>query len=267
MRSSNPALNENIFVGQAQDADFLRDRSTANMMTLNGTVLKTGILLLLTIASATLIWVKFWNPMMAGQDQLGATESSTPGWLIALIPFSGIIGALVGLVTVFVPRIAPFTAPIYAILQGVFMGTISCFVNARFPGIVAQAVLLTFGTFILMLLAYVTRLIQVTQKLRIGIMIATGGIALTYLATFLLSLFGIQVPYIHDSGAIGIAFSVFVVGIAAFNLLLDFDFVENSVRMGVPKYMEWYAGYALMVTLIWLYFEFLRLLMKLRGRD
>jgi uncharacterized YccA/Bax inhibitor family protein len=147
-----------------------------------------------------------------------------------------------------------------------FLGGISAILDARFPGIVIQAVGLTFGTRFIMLLAYRSGLIHVTDKFRMGVVAATGGIALLYLVTIVLGFFGARVPYIHDSGTIGIAFSLFVVVVAALNLVLDFDLIEKGAANGAPKYVEWYAAFGLMVTLIWLYIEFLRLLAKLRSR-
>jgi uncharacterized YccA/Bax inhibitor family protein len=139
--------------------------------------------------------------------------------------------------------------------------------EAQFPGIVIQAVALTFGTLFCLLLAYKSGLIKATENFKLGVVAATGGIALIYLATMVLGLFGIGIPYIHDSGLIGIGFSLFVVVVAALNLVLDFDFIETGAERGAPKYMEWYASFGLIVTLVWLYIEILRLLAKLRGRD
>ena len=158
------------------------------------------------------------------------------------------------------------TAPIYAILEGLFLGGISAVFESRFPGIVIQAVALTFGVLFCLLAAYTTRLIKVTQNFRLGVVAATGGIVIIYAISFIGGLFGLNVPYIHESGIIGIGFSLFVVVIAALNLVLDFDFIESGVEQGAPKYMEWYAAFGLLVTLVWLYLEILRLLAKLRGR-
>jgi uncharacterized YccA/Bax inhibitor family protein len=159
-----------------------------------------------------------------------------------------------------------FTAPLYAILEGLFLGALSSFLEAQFNGIVVQAVGLTFAIFICILLIYRTGIIKVTDNFRIGIVAATGGIALIYLVTIVMNLFGTTIPYIHSSGPIGIGFSVFVIIIATLNLVLDFDFIEHGVDMRAPKYMEWYAAFGLMVTLVWLYIEILRLLAKLRSR-
>ncbi len=155
----------------------------------------------------------------------------------------------------------------YAVCEGLFLGGISAILEQKFPFIAAQAAGLTFGTLVIMLTLYKTRVIRVTEGFKAGVIAATCAIALLYLVCFVLSFFGKQVPYIHSSGTIGIAFSLFVVGLAALNLLLDFDFIEPGVAAGAPKYFEWYAGFSLLVTLVWLYLELLRLLAKLRGRD
>ena len=159
-----------------------------------------------------------------------------------------------------------FTAPLYSILEGFFLGGISAIFENQYPGIVIQAVSLTLGTLFCLLLAYRSGLIKATENFKLGVAAATGGIALIYLSTLVLGIFGVNMPFIHESGMIGIGFSLFVVTVAALNLVLDFDFIENGVAHGAPKYMEWYAAFGLMVTLIWLYIEILRLLMKLRGR-
>ena len=175
-------------------------------------------------------------------------------------------GFIVAIVTTFKKEWAPVTAPIYAVLEGLFLGGISATFEARFPGIVVQAVALTFGTLFCLLMAYKSRLIQVTQKFLMGVFAATGAIALFYLVSIVLSFFKIQIPFVYGSGIAGIIFSLVVVVIAALNLVLDFDFIENGAEHGAPKYMEWYGAFALMVTLVWLYLEILRLLSKVRDR-
>jgi uncharacterized YccA/Bax inhibitor family protein len=188
----------------------------------------------------------------------------------AVLPYLGlglIGGLVVALVTIFKQTWAPVTAPIYALLEGLVIGGISAFAESQFPGIVIQAVGLTFGTLLALLVAYKSRLIQVTDNFRLGVAAATGGILLVYLATFILGFFGVKIPLIHQSGWVGIGFSVFVVIIAALNLVLDFDFIEQGVASGAPRYMEWYAAFGLMVTLIWLYIEILNLLTKIYARD
>jgi uncharacterized YccA/Bax inhibitor family protein len=174
-------------------------------------------------------------------------------------------GLVLGLVTAFKKEWAPFTTLPYALLQGLFLGGISLQYEKQFSGIVPLAVGLTLGTLGALLFAYKSRLIRVTENFRLGVVAATGGIALFYLVSFVLSLFKIRIPYIHESGPIGIVFSLVVVAIAAMNLVLDFDFIERGTSMGAPRYMEWYAAFGLLVTLVWLYLELLRLLAKIMG--
>ena len=180
----------------------------------------------------------------------------------------GMIGGLiVAVVTIFKKTWAPITAPIYALLEGLVLGSVSAMFEVRFPGIAIQSVGLTFGTLIALLLVYRSGLIKVTDNFRLGVVAATGGIALFYVATMILGFFGVRFPSIYGAGPLGIGISVFVVIIAALNLVLDFDFIESGARQGAPKYMEWYAAFGLMVTLIWLYLEILRLMSKLRSRN
>jgi len=248
MRTANPALNNKTF------QSLPKARTKAERMTIQGTANKTGIMLLLLIIPAMYVWNQFFAT--------GANPAS-------VIPFTigGAIGGLiVAMVTIFKKTWAPVTAPIYAVLEGAFLGGISAIFEAQYPGIVLQAVLLTFGTAFGLLMAYRSGLIQATENFKLGVAAATGGIFLVYMATFILGFFNINIPYIHGSGTIGIAFSVFVVIIAALNLVLDFDFIESGAEQGAPKYMEWFAAFGLMVTLIWLYIEILRLLAKLASR-
>jgi uncharacterized YccA/Bax inhibitor family protein len=241
MRSSNPVLGDNTFVGLGE---------TTARMTINGTVTRTLILLLLLVASALFTWDK----VVAGDVQ-GAMP-----WALG-----GLIGGLIFcLITCFAKRASPFTAPVYAICEGLFLGALSALMEVKFKGIVIEAVLLTAGTLFGLLVAYRSGLIKATENFKLGIFAATAGIGLVYLVGFIMGLFGKNIPYIHESGWIGIGFSLFVVVIAALNLVLDFDFIEQGEAAGAPKYMEWYAAFGLMVTLIWLYIEFLRLLAKLR---
>jgi uncharacterized YccA/Bax inhibitor family protein len=224
-------------------------------MTLTGTVNKTGILLLCAIASAA--WT--WSLFMQSHD----AADVAPQLIIGLIG-----GFIVALMTTFKPVWSPFTAPIYALLEGLVLGGISAIMDVRFPGIAIQAVGLTFGTLLVLLLAYRSGLIPVTAKLRMGIVAATGGICLFYFLSMLLSLFhwNIGSSLITGTGILGIGFSLFVVAIAALNLVLDFDFIERGASAGAPKYMEWYGAFGIIVTLVWLYLEILRLLSKLNRR-
>jgi uncharacterized YccA/Bax inhibitor family protein len=189
------------------------------------------------------------------------------GVVFGALVLGGVVGGLVfAIATVMKKTWAPVTAPLYALVEGFFLGSISAVYELRFDGIVFQAVLLTFGTLFALLMAYRSGLIKATENFKLGVVAATGGIALVYLASIVLGFFGINIPLIHESGIVGIGFSLFVIVIAALNLVLDFDFIENGVEQGAPKYMEWYGAFGLMVTLVWLYIEFLRLLSKLNSR-
>lgn len=237
MRTANPALNAKTF-------DVAGTGS--QVMTLQGTVSRTSMLLALLFAATMLTWNK------------------APS-------FGLLVGSLIGsiifaLITIFKKPAAPITAPLYAICEGVLLGAISTTFEARFPGIVFQAILLTFGTLGALLLAYTSRLIKPTENFKLGIVAATGGIAIFYLVAMILGFFGMQIPMIYSSGPVGIGFSAVVVVIAALNLVLDFDFIEQGAERGAPKYMEWYAAFGLVVTLVWLYLEILRLLSKLQSR-
>lgn len=247
MRSSNPTLNSNTFQSS-------RDHSiTGASMSLDGAVNKTALLLALLVIAAGWTWNQFFT---SGVEK--AISLTTIGL------FGGLIFALI---TIFAQSWAPITAPIYAVLEGLFLGGLSAFLEAKYPGIVIQAVGLTFGTLFALLLAYKSGVIKPSENFKLGIVAATGGIFLIYMTGFILSFFHISIPYIHESGPIGIGFSLVVVVIAALNLVLDFDFIENGAKTGAPKYMEWYSAFGLIVTLVWLYIEFLNLLTKLRGRN
>lgn len=251
MRSGNPALNDKTFTRHI-------DLTGEDRMTLMGTVHKTGALLLLLVVTASITWGMVMD--MGANGRLAVNPS------VGAYAIGGAIGGLIfAVITIFKPRWAPVTAPIYAALEGLFLGAISAVFERMYPGIVPQAAALTFGTLFALLAAYRSGLIKATENFKLGVIAATGGICLVYLATILLGLFGIGIPFIHGSGPIGIAFSVFVVIIAALNLVLDFDFIENGAEAGAPKYMEWVGAFGLMVTLVWLYIEILHLLAKLRG--
>lgn len=248
MRTANPALNDNTF----GDFGGFQTQDRSELMSLQGTVYKTAYLLLILVAAGAFTWGKTY------QDPASAYP-----WLIG-----GLIGGLVfALITVFKPTVSPYTAPVYAACEGLLLGAISALFEMKYPGVVVQAVGLTFGTLGALLIAYTSRLIKPTENFKLGIVAATGGIMLLYLVSMVMNLFGgAGIGFIHSSGPFGIGFSVVVVIIAALNLVLDFDFIENGVERGAPKYMEWYAAFGLLVTLVWLYLEILRLLAKLRER-
>ena len=234
-RSGNPVFGEKF----SQRGDF----AVSQAMSLDGTVNKTGILLALCFGGAFIGWS---NP--------------------SLIWVGLILGFIAGIYTSFVPRNAHIGAPAYALLEGIALGGFSMIFESQYPGIVIQAIGLTFGILASLLFAYKSGLILPTQNFRLMVFSATSGIALLYLVSIIMSFFGSGIGFIHSNGLFGIGFSLFVVGIASLNLVLDFDFIEQGAEMGLPKYMEWYGAFALMVTLVWLYLEILRLLAKLQSR-
>jgi uncharacterized YccA/Bax inhibitor family protein len=189
-------------------------------------------------------------------------DVSIPAWLLV----SWIVGLGLAFLTIFKPKFARVTAPLYALAQGLLVGAITHLYEIQSDGIAIQAVGLTAGVFAMMLFLFATRIIKVTDKLRTGIVAATGAVCVVYLISIVASLFGAEVPFLHESSLIGIGISLVIVGVAAANLLLDFDFIERGIQAGAPRYMEWYAAFGLMMTLIWLYLELLRLLSKLRSR-
>jgi uncharacterized YccA/Bax inhibitor family protein len=256
VNTSNPAFSNELFNSFDQSYGYGETRS--NAMTVQGTIVKT--LVLLAVLTLTGLWS--WN----------ATADGNMG--IGLLAVSGIGGFVVAMITTFKPSVSPYTAPVYAALEGVLLGAISQFVEqrygVRYPGIAFQAVTLTLGVLFVMLFVYATGLIKVTDKLKAGIVMATGALCLFYLVAFVLRMFGVQMPMFNagvgGNPMIAIGFSLFVVGLASLNLLLDFDFIDKGAHAEFPKYMEWYGGFGLMVTLVWLYLEILRLLMKLTDR-
>lgn len=247
MKSSNPALLSNVFSGFGLVSED-------NVMTIRGTVNKTLILLMLVALPAAWIWRSF---LIAGNN-----PAAIQTWMMV-----GLIGGfIVSLVTIFKKEWAPISAPAYAVFEGLFLGGISAIFNQAYPGIVAQAVSLSIATLLVMLVAYQAGWIQATDRFKLGVVAATGGIALVYLVSMVLGFFGVNVSFVTGSGLMSILFSVFVVVIAALNFVIDFDFIDQGARRGVPKYMEWYGAFALMITLVWLYIEILRLLAKINDR-
>jgi uncharacterized YccA/Bax inhibitor family protein len=246
-KSGNPALNEKVFQNSLSV-------SGSEVMTEGGTLNKFFFLFLMVMASASFTWKAFYE----GKNVMP--------WMIG----AAIGGLILAFVMAFRRQWSAYLAPAYGLLEGVFIGGVSAIYNNVFektaPGIVTQAVLLTFGTVIAMYLLYRFRIIKVTDKFRSVIFIATAGIAVFYLLAMVLRIFNIDVALIHEGSTIGIVFSLVVVTVAALNLLLDFDMIEQGSKMGAPKYMEWYGAFALLVTIVWLYLEILRLLSKLASR-
>ena len=252
-RSGNPALNAATFSSSAPDASFAASAPAATM-TLQGTVNRTGILLALVFVSASYTWSMFFS-------------SGNPAMVMPWAIGGAVVGLLLALVTMFKKQWSGITAPLYAIAEGLFLGAISAIFEAQYPGIVIQAVGLTLGTLASLLFLYKTGLVKPTENFRLMVTSATMGIGLLYLVSMMMNMFGSGgIGFIHSNGLFGIGFSLFVVAIAALNLVLDFDFIEQGSEMGAPQYMEWFGAFSLMVTLIWLYLEMLRLLDKLRSR-
>lgn len=250
LRTSNPVLREKTFQGLT---------ATGEPMTINGTIARTGLLLVLMLITGAWTWNRFTGAAAGGDLAAGFAAVSPFLW-------GGlIVGLVLAIASAFKPNWTPITAPLYAIAEGTFLGAISAMFEVRYPGIVVQAILASVGVLAVMLVLYRTGVIKVTQKFRMGVMAATGGILLLYLAQWVLTAFtSHSMGFINSGGTWGILFSVFVVCIAALNLVLDFDLIERANAQGAPKYMEWYCAFALMVTLVWLYLELLRLLGNLR---
>lgn len=232
---SSPALNEKVW-------NRIQDVTTTDSMTIEGTINKSGILILLTIAGAYFGW-----------------EAQSP----VIIFGSLIVSLILSLVVIFKPHTAPYLSQPYAMFEGILLGAISAMYAVRYPGIVSNTLFATLGCFVLMLALYRFKIIRVTEQFRTVMIVATGAIAVTYLVNLVMGFFGTGMPMIHEATPIGIAFSVIVTGVAAFNLMLDFDMIEQAYARQAPKYMEWYCGFALLVTLVWLYMEMLRLISKL----
>lgn len=239
MRTGNPTLSTKTFqqAGRAVPGE--------GAMTVSGTINKTAALFLILLLGASISW---YQPL-------------------PLFIWGGAIGGfIIAMVTIFKKQWAPVTAPVYAGLEGLFLGGISLQYANMYDGIVFNAILLTIGVFAAMLMTYQSGLIKVTQQFRMGVVAATGGIFLVYLASIVLSFFGVNISLIHGDGIMGIGFSLIIVGVAALNLVLDFDMIEKGAESNAPKYFEWYTSFGLMITLVWLYIELLRLLSKLQRR-
>ena len=240
MRSGNPTLNQNTFKN-------LSKTSSSDVMTIDGAVNKTTLSLMILLFCAYYTY-------------------STANTGLIMVGFIG--GFITALVTIFKKEWSAITVPIYSVLQGLALGGISAIYNHMYTGIVQQAIFLTMGIFGALLFAYKTKIIAPTENFKLGVFAATGGIALIYFISFVMSFFGngLAIMNPQNSSLFSIGFSLFVVIIASLNLVLDFDFIEEASEMGVPKYMEWYSAFGLLITLIWLYLEILRLLAKLQSR-
>ena len=271
MRTTNPALNDKVFDREIAQANAgaaggriarppVDDQvspwtppPSAETMTIGGTVSAAAVLLVILLAAGGVGWAQV-SPSPEGIRM--------PGWILPAV----LVALGVAILTFFKPQLARFTGPVYSVVEGLVLGAISHLYNIQYQGIVVQAVGLTVAVFGILLFLYATRIIKVTDKLRMGIVAATGAVFVVYLVSMVLRLFGADVPFIHDASPFGILISLVIVVIAAMNLILDFDFIERGAAKGAPKYMEWYGAFGLIVTIVWLYLELLRLLSKLRSR-
>jgi len=247
IKSGNPGLNDSTFSGLPRPA------LAAERMTLQGTVNKSFLMLIVLMGAALWPWTQY-------------LASGNPG-VVALPVMVGAIGGLVlALIISFRATTAPYLALPYAALEGLVLGGISAVLEKRYPGIAIQATALTFAVLAALLLAYTMRLIRATQRFRSIVIAATGAIFLLYLVSMVLGLFHVATPFLSDSSPLSIGLSLLIIGIAALNLVLDFDLIESGVAQGAPRYMEWYGAFGLLVTLVWLYMEILRFLSKVRQR-
>ncbi|NQU84251.1 MAG: Bax inhibitor-1/YccA family protein [Mariniphaga sp.] len=251
-KSSNPVFKERVFSKGYN--------TSTEVMTVNGTINKTALMLLLVVAGAVYIWNKFFTAIAV--DPAGGIAAVLP-WLA----IGGIGGFITVLVTVFRPRSSGISAPVYAVFEGLLLGGISAIFESMYTGIVMRAVALTLAVFVAMLFLYRSGIIKVNRKFMMGVFAATGGVALVYLMSFIGGFFGADFSFLYGNSNFSIGFSLVVIGIAALNLILDFAFIDRAAKSGAPKYMEWYGAFGLMVTLIWLYLEILRLLAKLASRN
>lgn len=248
-KTSNPTLGEGII-------NRFSFAATDRAMTVQGSINKTALLLALVVAGAAFTWSKVMASIESG------VEVGINGWMIA----GSVAGFIIALIISFRQNLAPFLSPVYAICEGLFIGAISAHFEVMFPGLVLRAVLLTFSVMFALLFLYKMRILKATQRFRTILISATAGIAIAYLITFILSFFGFHMNFMYGGGSMGLIVSLLVVGVAALNLVLDFDFIENGAESGLPAYFEWYAAFGLMVTLVWLYIEILRLLAIVAGR-
>jgi uncharacterized YccA/Bax inhibitor family protein len=247
MQTANPVLSDKTFDG------FMGFASPNDTMTVSGTVNKTGVLLACVLAGAIWTWSRFYT---------------NPAQVMPYLVGGGIVGFILAMITTFKMAWAPILSPVYALAEGFVLGGLSAMLEKQYPGIAIQAVAMTFGTLGCMLLAYRSGLIRATERFKMGVVAATGAVFFVYLTSWILSLFGFQgFSFLSGNGLLSIGISVVIVGIAALNLILDFDLIEGGSQRGAPKYMEWYGAFALIVTLVWLYIEIIQLLAKLRSRD
>ncbi len=258
-KTGNPALNQSVFEKAREKAGVAtgpdgRVLSSGESMTMQGTVNKSFLLLFITMISGAVTW----------HYAFGAAGATA----VFPVAIGGcLIGFCIALAIIFNNHLAPALSPLYAAFEGLALGAISAYYEVKYPGLVVQSVGLTACVFLALLFAYTSRLIKATENFKLGVCAATGGICILYIINLICTMaFHMPIRMIYDAGPIGIGLSLFVVTIAALNLVLDFDFIESGVEASAPKFMEWYGAFGLLVTLVWLYLEVLRLLSKLRSR-
>lgn len=263
---ASPVLNEKAFdrgrdeaaAGWAAPDAVMAGRTPptapvgTRVMTANGTFARAFVLFLLVLAGGAFGWQQV--------DVTSANQIDIPGWAWGVLA----VAFVIAMVCAFVPKTSPFLAPVYALVEGVFLGVISKAFELQWDGIVLQAILATIAVFFVTLVLYVTGVVKVTKKFAMVVISATLGILVMYLATLVLSLFGADITFWNEPTPLGIGISVVIAIVAALNLFLDFEFIRRASVSGAPKFMEWYGAFGLMVTLVWLYLEILRLLSLLR---
>jgi len=245
-KSGNPFMKEEAYrsaSNEVLDRDMVQ-RGAAERMTVSGAVNKSFILMGIMLATSIIGY-------------------SMP----ALLWPGAIVGLILVVVASFKQHLSPYLAPAYAAFEGLFVGAITMMYASAYNGIIIQAVTLTIAILFMMLFIYKTGIIKVTEKFRMGVMMATGAVFIVYMASWILGMFGVNIPFLHEGGMMGIGISVVIIGIASFNLLLDFDNFEKGEKFGAPAYMEWFSAMGLLITLVWLYVEILRLLAILSSSD
>lgn len=259
MRTSNPVLKDDTFDG------FMAESTT---MTLEGTAWKSLLLTMIVMVSGGWAYqscmekLVYLEPEVIEEAGKIATLSHVPGSIIGMALGGALVGFVIALITIFNPKASPLTSGFYAVAEGVSLGSFSTIFEYMYPGAVPVSIGITFGILFSLLAAYALRLVNPTENFKLGVVAATGGIAFFYLVAIGLGFFGIEMPLLHETGPAGILLSAFIVVVAALNLVLDFDFIESGVEKGAPKYMEWYASFGLLVTLVWLYLEVLKFVIK-----
>jgi uncharacterized YccA/Bax inhibitor family protein len=262
---ASPLLNEGAFQNEAQTTGhgWTTETSEKGTMTVGGTATATGVLLALLIAAAWYGWTQVNPAQPIINRQTGQVTGYTgtfPAWLM----ITALVGAVAAIAGSFVPKLARFLGPVYALSYGVFVGGISKWYEIQYEGIVLQAVMATIAVFGVMFFLYATRIIKVTRGYMLAVLGAMAGIFLMYLVAFVASLFGADIAFWNDPTPLGILVSIGIAVVAALSLAIDFHFIETMSHSSAPRYMEWYGALGLTVGLVWLYLQILRVLSLLR---